>query len=1387
MNRVVTGERRGEGVAMKAMRRKGGWRGLAAGLAGGLLLLLIGDRGAHTAPPTGLGIDPFEVLDLQVKNNVLIVLDTSGSMEWPTNIDDFEVGGDDPSSRFFQLKEAVRGVVNANATRVNFGLATYNIASSAKQIGGGPFTYVSADGNARAFYDVLGQGGCGGGTDGYFCQVSGTFTNYDQNISDDVFRSFDNNGNSFDDPYPAGCTPDAGQLTPVDPQLGAAMRCRYYIQSRLIRRNVSYTWDRNATTNATRMTAINTNITCPPPPAGLLGYVSNPPICFQFIDTRRGGTIANQTSTFYYTSATWDVTTGNNCGGGALLNQVAPCAGNNAPAILSAVDPSIPITATGAFQGAPIWPPPIQYQGTPAQPDPWDYDDGHLERVGTPGIGDNLPVAGLRPGQSTPMAGTLDFVGGLGAPVPPFSFPPQAVPGQKNFVILLTDGDDTCADPSNLNRSAALTAEAAARLYANGNFQRQAETLVVAFASALTPARVNVMAWGGSGGQIITGQSTPAAATGTQCFNPNGCRPTAFFASNTQQLVSVLQAAIDQATVAGVFSATASVFDGVQEYSNRFSPRHAQTTTFPGDGDPFNPDTRYTHAGAEADRDPGALVAYRALFNASGFRGIVKAFSAAGPVPVPDLENLGSSRDWEAGQTLIDRISDDLKVRCTAPRPVDCDADFVPQPFATIVATNKLNRRIFTSSGNGVAPQRVNLWPPDPLVAPTVLTPGQLDFTLFRKFDGTQLTQAEMQAAPFGACQGAPIPVGHACLTSLAAQVRKETREMILAYLAGAEVRRQTGNPIRAANGDILYQARTWVLAESTLAQPAVVTPPFHTDPGEHVNEYILYRDGPRLNGVSVANNPVDRGFGLRHPDLDQSNGASAGNPDLKPVMTVLYVPSNDMLHAFRGGPNCNEGPTPPAVTGCPEGGGQELWGYVPYDVLFKVKDLLRQQTRIDHTFMMGSSLRFAEVFVPGQFVEQGITYSGRWRRVLIAGRGIGGKYYSALDITAPGPFTRSALQTNLPTILWNRGNPDTNNGLAPPLGARNGTGSEFADYGRMGQTWSTPLISRVPAADNAGREHVVYVGSGYGVNHDPVNRRYDPVAGEGTLFYTLDPLTGSILSAFDVGSAGGAFPNVPNALLANPVHFAPGRISITQQHPAGAEQWAVYSGDLHGRMWKVDTRASGTPIQFFDAGVAQPIATAAALLKLDTQAARPHGARVFFETGYDQRVVPGAQFQMWGLDDAAVPPTVINNFPIAFPGASAGKGPYRGTLQPVTTVSVSNAAAFDNHVFFAGTRFNPITGTSCSSTFDTIIFDVGVGPTGGGVATEEHLLVKAVGLQQPPTDASKIDHGVPTTAGVEPHTPLPPNRIAAPGGGGAGNAISSMILRTTSPVCREN
>ena len=81
-------------------RRFSPWRTAAMILAGALIFALAGDRGL-TAP--ALGIDPLEVLDLQVKPNVFVVLDTSGSMEDLTDNSASSYGGDDEARHLFHI------------------------------------------------------------------------------------------------------------------------------------------------------------------------------------------------------------------------------------------------------------------------------------------------------------------------------------------------------------------------------------------------------------------------------------------------------------------------------------------------------------------------------------------------------------------------------------------------------------------------------------------------------------------------------------------------------------------------------------------------------------------------------------------------------------------------------------------------------------------------------------------------------------------------------------------------------------------------------------------------------------------------------------------------------------------------------------------------------------------------------------------------------------------------------------------------------------------------------------------------------------------------------------------------------------------------------------
>jgi len=128
-------------------RRRGCLRPLAAGLAIALVGLMSGDRGARSANLVQ-GIDPLEILDLQVKLNVLFVVDTSNAMGLNPE-GTLRVGGDDPKSRLYATKQALRELIAENDGTANFGIIDMNADQTRLALGrSAPLMYVSADASA---------------------------------------------------------------------------------------------------------------------------------------------------------------------------------------------------------------------------------------------------------------------------------------------------------------------------------------------------------------------------------------------------------------------------------------------------------------------------------------------------------------------------------------------------------------------------------------------------------------------------------------------------------------------------------------------------------------------------------------------------------------------------------------------------------------------------------------------------------------------------------------------------------------------------------------------------------------------------------------------------------------------------------------------------------------------------------------------------------------------------------------------------------------------------------------------------------------------------------------------------------------------------------------
>ena len=1154
---------------------------------------------------------------------------------------------------------------------------------------------------------------------------------------------------------------------------------------------------------------------------------TNPPsFTVQQVNTGCGTDIPNATATFRWGGAFYiDQGSGSYCNGMVNRVQLVPCdLRAPAPTQLSTIAPwlanEFPLDATGMPDSAPI-----NLLTNTATTGYTEAQDGTWNTLTYP----PFQAGGVKGYGSTPIAASIADIdtlftnlwtnGQAGATTmagpPPYQISAISThtnPKEKTILLFVTDGADTCAGTGD---AAALTAANAAKnLYlpvvnsckdagdslastppcadANNNgisgFTEpgsSVQTFMIGYGDGVNSVddvnRLNWIAWGGSGvnKDFPSENQNNNATTNTRLKgyrdNCSTCKD-AFIAPDAATLATQLQGIINQGAQDGDFNAQQSVTESVFEYVDT-----ADATKY----DARNAKLRYR-----------ALVPtkFTSSFSLPGFNGQLRAYQNSGGTAV---------QKWNAGDKLRTLVTNGMAACNTSANggaATECTFAMLHggATDATIrTSSAAIKRRVYTTTRNGVytytaanliddswtPPQRTTLWPPASGVTPaSFTTQGSLDqaFGLPLDTSAAPATDFATLQTTFKACLGSNLPAECSSATALVKMqaARREAREIMLAFMMGAEPIPNGSGWKRGSSGaplnQILYRARSWVLADSELATVAVATPPLPALPKLYVDEYNLMTKGPRNaagKNTDTAGLQLRQGFGLRTPDDDNTAGTGTLGIDtraaLKPVMTVIYAPANDMLHAFRAGPCYSPSTTPSTCLGgaAAESGGEELWGFVPYDMLsaIRLRAANQPQTRANHVYMLARGMRLTDVFVPGAMTNVsvgGITVpsmTGVWRRVLWFGRGIGGKYITSLDVTGVGSFTTAALNTRAPLPLWSRGNPDTQDGLAG--GTLNNSTTDRDRYRKMGETWSIPVVGFVDSTNPlyvtprrpAGVDFPLFVGSGYG---DTSGCPSDPC--EGQTFFTLDALSGDVIASVDVEAAAATYGltralSYKASLVANPAGFQP---QIYQElvtvHPGSAFLTRVYIGDTHGRVWKFLTAAPNVAIPFADLGADQPVGTAAALIGLppyieggttnpvpyvhvtsgnDSRAAGPFKIFAFRDDGVDTDTATGTPTPENGV--TAFRPAFslyTRTFDQGTPDANCGyttEAIFRGTVQPATTyerVGATPPGTLVGRVFYGGTRlslpnskFAPPTPLACGqgsypcrSQFDSIVYALG-------------------------------------------------------------------------------
>jgi hypothetical protein len=334
--------------------------------------------------------------------------------------------------------------------------------------------------------------------------------------------------------------------------------------------------------------------------------------------------------------------------------------------------------------------------------------------------------------------------------------------------------------------------------------------------------------------------------------------------------------------------------------------------------------------------------------------------------------------------------------------------------------------------------------------------------------------------------------------------------------------------------------------------------------------------------------------------DSNYSNPIVVGPPDEAPTLMgdgyqefmntwqdrrkVLYVGANDgMIHCFD------------VLTG------EELWGFIPYNLLPKLTSMWAVEEVTGERFFARDIYVDGSPMVADVYIDADGIAGKEWITILICGQGsgkgsgIGGgtNYYFALDITNPED----------PKPLW-----------------------EFTDD-FLGETWSVPIVGKIHK--NGQDAWFAFMGSGY-----------DSSPSVGNVFYAVDVEIGEhywTFSAVDVDTTGesgwGTTANIPNTIPGSPAI-----IDIDQDGYADR----VYVADLDGRVWKVDVGIeylnpdSWEGVIIYEDSRNYPIISKPAVwVDYVSGGSIP---RLYFGTGGDDRAPSDATYSFIALKDAPSP-----------------------------------------------------------------------------------------------------------------------------------------------------
>jgi hypothetical protein len=376
---------------------------------------------------------------------------------------------------------------------------------------------------------------------------------------------------------------------------------------------------------------------------------------------------------------------------------------------------------------------------------------------------------------------------------------------------------------------------------------------------------------------------------------------------------------------------------------------------------------------------------------------------------------------------------------------------------------------------------------------------------------------------------------------------------------------------------------------------------------------------------------------------------------------------------------------------------GYEVWAFIPYNLLPKLRTLTDGQSVDQFDYFVDSSPKIAEVKL-----------NGSWRTLLLIGEGPGGTFYQAFDVTEAGMGVDpeldgiSAVSAMLGrfdapdesiTFKWafpNYSNfdPSYTQSFTLADGTPGGTLKLYGDlrasatYAEktVGFTWSDPAVGPL---DSARSTNAVIVGSGYFPPvEDSIPNRGVASPRAGNALYLIDANSGTLIG----NAAGSSCPTISSGSGSNQgcVNVGDvsgnGRKNTLQADPSAASDPGnyvvkkAYIGDSDGKYWKFNFDSAGTISAYEMVDTGAPIYASSALLAVGTA-----DMYMFFATGSDMLAAsaPGGTgvFRLYGLRDNGT--SASTKFGEDLATVSAGSGCLATGERPSTAPSVAGDIVF--------------------------------------------------------------------------------------------------------------